>query len=320
MITDELTMVVDTARTMFESEDRHALVDQLVSAGIEPDDLHVFEQLTGALMTEQGRSVASSTLLSLILCGPLFDSSWSVVLPALGVSTPPGRSTADGIEVDGVAVNPHSFGPFVVHASESAVLVPADAVTVTSADGFDPELGLHRVRGMVSPDRCSVAPVHSWDTARVRALRALSFESIGLAERALNETVAYVKERKQFGRSIGRFQVVQHRLVDAYTALESAKAVVESSADSEDIVSALVAKAWSGKAARKAVDAAQQFSGAIGFTLEFGLHRLVRRVYVIDALFGDSVSAVAEIGDRLVASAVVPRSAAFGSRDGVAVR
>ncbi|MFD9666155.1 acyl-CoA dehydrogenase family protein [Rhodococcus sp. NPDC059968] len=307
MNADERELITETAARLFEQPNRYALVDELVGAGLE-EELHSDDELVDALMTLQGRAGATSTLLSLIVSGSAFDTSWTAVLPLLGTHTAPGLRQGD-IAVDGLAINPHKAGPFLVHTAEGAVLVSSDAVTTTPANGIDPELGLHTVIGTASLRTCTPVDGLRWDEVEVRALRAVAHELIGLAERALGRAVEHVTERKQFGKAIGAFQVVQHRLVDANTALAAAKAVVESTRGSGDLLAALAAKAWAGRAAREAVDAAQQFCGAMGFTWEFGLHELVRRITVVEALFGDSDQVIDEIGDILVGRSDAPRLA-----------
>ncbi|GAF48147.1 acyl-CoA dehydrogenase family protein [Rhodococcus wratislaviensis] len=309
MNSDELELITETAGRLFEQDNRYALVDELVSAGLE-DELRSDDELVGALMTLQGRAGATSTLLSLIVSGSAFDPSWTAVLPLLGTHAVPGQRQGD-LAVDGLAINPHKGGPYLVYTPEGAVLVSSDAVTTTPANGIDPELGLHSVIGTVALGSCTPVDGLRWDDAEVRALRALAYELIGLAERALTRAVEHVTERKQFGTAIGTFQVVQHRLVDANTALAAAKAVLESTRGADDLLAALAAKAWAGRAAREAVDAAQQFCGAMGFTWEFGLHQLVRRITVVETLFGDSEQVIEEIGNTLVGRSDAPRLAAL---------
>ncbi|TQC46702.1 hypothetical protein EEB14_24665 [Rhodococcus sp. WS4] len=309
MNSDELELITGTAHRLFEQGDSYALVDELVGAGLEKE-LPSDDELAGALMTLQGRMGATSTLLSLIVSGSAFDTSWTAVLPLLGTHTVPGQRQGD-LVVDGLAINPHKAGPYLVFTAEGAVLVPSDGVTTTPANGLDPDLGLHTVIGTVPLSSCTPVDGLRWFDAEVRALRALAYELIGLAERALDRTVEHVSERTQFGKAIGTFQVVQHRLVDVTTAVAAAKAILASTRDCDDLVAALAAKAWAGRAAREAVDSAQQFCGAMGFTWEFSLHELVRRITVVEALFGDSEQVIEEIGDLLVARSDAPRLAAL---------
>lgn len=311
MNSEELELITDTARRLLVGGNRYALVDELVGAGI-ADEVHTDEAVLAALATVQGAERASSTLLSLVLAGPAFEATWTAVVPPPGTRTAPGRRDGDDLVVDGAAINPHGAGPYLVHTEDDALLVPSDALTTRSVAGLDPDLGLHVVTGTVPLAACVHAGAPDWEHAQIRALRALSHELIALAHRALDRAIEHVTQRQQFGAPIGVFQAVQHRLVDAHTALAAARAVVESTRGSGDLVAALAAKAWAGRAAHGAVDAAQQFSGAMGFTWEFGLHELVRRIQVVDSLFGDAEAAATDIGALLVRRAEVPRLAPLG--------
>jgi alkylation response protein AidB-like acyl-CoA dehydrogenase len=97
-----------------------------------------------------------------------------------------------------------------------------------------------------------------------------------------------------------------------HVAVAAARAVLTGTQDDPgDALAALAGKALAGKAVLAAVQAAQQVCGAMGFTWEHGLHRTVRRAYVLDSLLGRSESLDAEIGARLVALRRAPRLASL---------
>jgi alkylation response protein AidB-like acyl-CoA dehydrogenase len=104
--------------------------------------------------------------------------------------------------------------------------------------------------------------------------------------------VAYACEREQFGRPIGSFQAVKHRLADAQVALEFARPVVyraafsvaDGASDRELHVSH--AKAAASEAASLAAKAALQVHGAIGYTWEMDLHFWMKRAWALDAVWG----------------------------------
>ena len=102
---------------------------------------------------------------------------------------------------------------------------------------------------------------------------ALAVETAGTLRAALDVTLDYVKKRRQFGRPIGSFQGVQHRLAHAAVKVQGAHWLALEAADlgaSEE--AAAVAAAFAAAAARSVFDETHQFSGAMGFTREHDLH------------------------------------------------
>lgn len=122
----------------------------------------------------------------------------------------------------------------------------------------------------------------------------LSAEALGAMEKLLALTVDYCKQRCQFDQPIGKFQIVQHRLVDVYISCESIRSLLyaavakysESSLDTGQAIAALKFKV--GELGRLAGETAVQLHGAIGFTEEYSLGRYYKRLLVIDALFGNA--------------------------------
>jgi len=119
-------------------------------------------------------------------------------------------------------------------------------------------------------------------------------EMVGAAEEAFGRTVAYLKERKQFGKAIGEFQALQHRAAHLYCELEVTRSAVlkalQTLDDSFDRAGAIVsvAKARAGLSAVLAVNEAVQMHGGIGMTDEFDIGLFMKRVRVCQELFGDS--------------------------------
>jgi alkylation response protein AidB-like acyl-CoA dehydrogenase len=123
---------------------------------------------------------------------------------------------------------------------------------------------------------------------------ALASELVGASQEAFDQTVKYLRERKQFGKLIGEFQALQHRAADLYCELEVTRATVlkalqtldESFTDATAIVS--VAKARAGTSATLAVQEGVQMHGGIGMTDEFDIGLFMKRVRVCNELFGDA--------------------------------
>ncbi|MEQ8290631.1 MAG: acyl-CoA dehydrogenase [Roseovarius sp.] len=132
------------------------------------------------------------------------------------------------------------------------------------------------------------------ETATAHAILALSAETLGAMEAAKDLTLAYLQERQQFGRPIGTFQALQHRLADMLTEIEQARSAVINLAGHlgaprevrERHVSAT--KNLIGRVAALVAEEAIQMHGGIGMTQEYELSHHARRLIMADHLFGDS--------------------------------
>lgn len=126
-----------------------------------------------------------------------------------------------------------------------------------------------------------------------RAEVALCSEMAGLGQQALDMTVQYAKDRKQFGRSIGSFQILQHYCADMFMELDGMKLntyraawKLDEKLDCEEDVA--MAKAWAAQASEKISGPAHQIHGAIGSTIEYDLHYYTRRMKALSLTFGDT--------------------------------
>jgi alkylation response protein AidB-like acyl-CoA dehydrogenase len=120
----------------------------------------------------------------------------------------------------------------------------------------------------------------------------LASELLGVAQRCLDMTVAYVKERRQFARPVGSFQALKHRLADVWIAVTQARAAARYAAaclaeSNPDIpVAVALAKAACGEAAVLAAQECVQMHGGIGFTWEHPAHLLLKRAKSGSLAFG----------------------------------
>jgi alkylation response protein AidB-like acyl-CoA dehydrogenase len=112
----------------------------------------------------------------------------------------------------------------------------------------------------------------------------LACEQFGLAERCLDTTVAYVKERRQFARPVGSFQAIKHRLADLWVSVTQCRAAARHAADwlaagfgPETTLSVALAKAACSDTALKAAQEMIQLHGGIGFTWEHPAHLYLKR-------------------------------------------
>ncbi|MCA1831605.1 MAG: acyl-CoA dehydrogenase family protein [Actinomycetota bacterium] len=128
-----------------------------------------------------------------------------------------------------------------------------------------------------------------------RIAAGLAAEMLGGAERVLELSVAYAKDRVQFDRPIGSFQAVKHRAADMLLDVESLRSAVYYAAwalerDHADAsLAASMAKAYASDAFRRVAASGIQIHGGIGFTWEHDMHLYFKRAKVSEAAFGDGV-------------------------------
>jgi alkylation response protein AidB-like acyl-CoA dehydrogenase len=125
-----------------------------------------------------------------------------------------------------------------------------------------------------------------------KAAVARCAEMVGLAQKALDISLDYVKERMAFGHPIGAFQAIQHRCADMLIDLDSSRFVTHQAAwrINENMPAAreaAIAKAWVGQACRRIVNSAHQVHGAIAFTEDHILHYYTKRIRSYEFSFGD---------------------------------
>jgi alkylation response protein AidB-like acyl-CoA dehydrogenase len=130
------------------------------------------------------------------------------------------------------------------------------------------------------------------EAALTAGAAVLAAEEVGLAQRCLDMTLAYVKERRQFGRPVGSFQALKHRLADVWIAVSQARAASRYAAaclacgDSDSKVAVALAKAYCSEAAVHAAEECVQLHGGIGFTWEHPAHLYLKRAKADSIAFG----------------------------------
>jgi alkylation response protein AidB-like acyl-CoA dehydrogenase len=120
----------------------------------------------------------------------------------------------------------------------------------------------------------------------------LASELVGLAQRCVDMTVAYVKQRHQFGRPVGSFQALKHRLADVWVTVSQARAAARYAAacladgDPDAQIAVALAKAYCSDAALYAAQECVQMHGGIGFTWEHPAHLYLKRAKADSIAFG----------------------------------
>ncbi len=170
--------------------------------------------------------------------------------------------------------------------ADVVVLVEADGGRATLVEGTEVEsvdaIDSSRRHGRVSTaagESLAGDPAGALD----RALVAVAAELVGVSQRALDMTLAFVKERKQFGVPVGSFQAVQHRTAQMLLDTEGGRSATYFAAWTAGAeparlpAAASMAKAWTSDRARDATGSAIQLHGGIGFTWEADVHWFYKR-------------------------------------------
>ncbi len=121
----------------------------------------------------------------------------------------------------------------------------------------------------------------------------IASQALGIAQGAMDETVKYVKERKQFGRAIGQFQNTQFQLANLETKINAARFLVRSAADKIDrglphSKDASMAKLFAAETAMEMTTKAIQFHGGYGYTREYPVERMFRDAKITEIYEGTS--------------------------------
>lgn len=190
-------------------------------------------------------------------------------------------------------------GHVVTLAGEEPVLVvvtvdPSAAVPRTGVDGTRGQADLHLERAPATVLARGAAATHAWQ--RLGTLRdiAVAAEHAGMVGRLLDMTVEHVTTREQFGRPIGSFQAIKHRLADVLVARERCLSAVRYAAALHDVdpdratPAAAVAAVVCTDAVLATAHEAIQLHGGIGFTWEHPAHLYLRRALGDEGLFGSA--------------------------------
>ena len=262
------------------------------------------------LAEELGYAVAATPFLGTAMAGLAIQAAGSEEqqarwLPALaggeatGAMGHAGQLIPDAGEAD-VVVLVEDGVPRLIARADGGEIEPVHAIDPTRRHG--------KVRGEGEPLAGDAG------AAIDQALVAVAAELVGVSQRALDMTVAYVKERKQFDTPVGAYQAVSHRCAQMLLHTEGARSATyfaawAAGADPERLPeAAAIAKAAASDAGREVAASAIQAHGGIGFTWEADVHWLYKRAQLDAQLLGGGRSHRAAIA-RLLAARLLPAAA-----------
>jgi alkylation response protein AidB-like acyl-CoA dehydrogenase len=181
--------------------------------------------------------------------------------------------------------------------------------TVVARSTIDRTRRLGELRLEATPARRLPASPQALGDARLRALALLACEAVGVAQQALDLAAAYTKERQQFGRVIGTYQGVSHRVSNTFVAVQLARSMAYwatwavSAGDPDADLAVSGASVSAGEGAVFACEQSIQVHGGIGFTWEHVLHRYYKRAQWINGFEGSARTHRAAIASRILAGA-----------------
>jgi alkylation response protein AidB-like acyl-CoA dehydrogenase len=249
------------------------------------------------LCEELGSALAPVPFLPSVLASTLMEHAGSPDqrqrwLPPLASGEATGAlGVADGGTAELVIGGPEAALLVLLDEERSARLLTPEQADVSPSASIDPTRSSARVSA--APDAGEELPGEV-PAAVDRALVAISSELVGVCERALQMTVAYVAERKQFGVPVGAYQAVSHRCAEMLLDTEKARSTAAfaawtADADPEQLpAAAAMAKAAASDAGRRVTASAIQAHGGIGFTWEADVHWLYKRAQLDAALLGEA--------------------------------
>jgi len=235
----------------------------------------------------------------------------AVLLPRFGAWDPPGRIDGSELSARGLATaRAARAGELLVVCGEAAdpwaATIPLQVAEIAALRGIDPDAGFHAVRVQGAPATATRLAPAAWQAAVALGRRAVAHQIAGASRAMLALARTHALERVQFGRPIGQFQAVRHRLADALVALESLEATLSAAREDPGSETAALAKAVAGRTARTVAAHCQQVLAGIGFTTEHPFHRFLKRSMALEGLYGSADEIVLDVGRRLLAARRVP--------------
>ncbi|MFJ1585011.1 acyl-CoA dehydrogenase family protein [Streptomyces sp. NPDC088197] len=243
---------------------------------------------TAALLGRLAAGTATAALAVPLSAAPGGAFPTAVRADAGGLLTGRVTSVVEALVADVLvvpAVGPEGPGLYEVAAADVRTVRPVSLdLTRPLAD-----LELSGAAGRLLP---AADPAAALDRALLTGAGLLASEQLGIAQWCLDETVRYLGERHQFGRVVGSFQSLKHRLADLWLEVVSARAAARSAADAlatgapDTAVAVSVAQSYVAATAVHAAEEALQLHGGIGMTWEHPLHLYLKRAKADEIALG----------------------------------
>jgi len=271
--------------------------------------------LGGVPIIEAGTEEQKQQFLPKIASGEL--------IMTMALTEPSAKWTADGVQMEAkkegndYVLNGTKLFVQDAHVSDYMVVAARtggsgeDGITLFLVDSKSPGIKFEVLKTIAADKQCEVvfenvkvpassmlgAEGQGWTiierTKKVATVAACAY-LVGLSQMDFDVTLNYAKERVQFGRPIGSFQAIQHKLADAvidvdgsrFITYKAAWSLQEGEPDADLMIS--MAKAWTSDASRRVVAHGQQIHGGIGFTKEYKIQLYFRRQKWMELMWGDA--------------------------------
>jgi len=248
--------------------------------------LMVPEELGGAGGELGDAAVVLEELGKALVPTPLLGTTLAEL--ALLATDEPDADALEGL-AEGTKIGTVVFDPgYVVNGDIADVVIVATGTTLSHWTSFTAcrieTMDLTRRLARIEPvDTVDIGPDPGLaDTAAI----LLAAEQIGAATKCLDLTVEYSKNRVQFGRPIGSFQALKHRMADLYVGVQSARAVVDDAVAAPSATSAALARLAASEAFSKVAAEAVQMHGGIAITWEHDIQLYFKRAHGSAQLLG----------------------------------
>jgi alkylation response protein AidB-like acyl-CoA dehydrogenase len=229
------------------------------------------------VLEELGRTLAPTPLLGTTLAEIALLSADEPDADAIG-KLAEGKAIGTVVFETGFVINGAIAD--VVVGTDGETLSRWNTFTATPVDTMDPTRPLARLEPSGTTDIGADPGI-----ADIAAI-LVAAEQIGAAAKCLDLTVEYAKERVQFGRPIGSFQALKHRMADLYVAVQSARAVVNEAVAQPSASSAALARFSASEAFSKVAAEAVQIHGGIAITWEHDIQLYFKRAHGSAQLLG----------------------------------
>jgi alkylation response protein AidB-like acyl-CoA dehydrogenase len=271
--------------------------------------------LSGVPIAEAGADAQKAEFLPKIASGE--------IIMTMALTEPSAKWDADGVTLeakkdgDSYVLNGTKLFVQDAHVTDYMIVVARtggkgeDGITLFIVDSKSPGIKYEVLKTIAADKQCEVV----FENVKVPAANMLGAEGkgwpivenvkkvatvaacaylVGLSQMDFDVTLNYAKERVQFGRPIGSFQAIQHKLADAvidvdgsrFITYKAAWSLQEGEPDADLMIS--MAKAWTSDASRRVVAHGQQIHGGIGFTKEYKIQLYFRRQKWMELMWGDA--------------------------------
>jgi len=233
------------------------------------------------VLEELGKGLVPSPLLGTTLAELALLAADQPDAEALG-------SLAEGTAIGAVVFD----ADYVINGDVADIVIGIDDDKLARWTEFsaEPVTSMDPTRRLARITSQSTAPLGADPGVADAASILLAAEQIGAAARCLDLTVAYTKERQQFGRPIGSFQALKHRMADLYVAVHAARAVVNEAADAPSPAQAALARVAATEAFSTVAAEGIQLHGGIAITWEHDMQLYFKRAHGSSQLLGPAAA------------------------------